>query len=147
LAVALVAAAGIVTAIGGRDRDYAAPDRARVRTLIIMSATPLALALLALSALSAGARPERVWSLTSLAYIALAGARIASTLPEFLRIPDDQVTTRRPWVVILTINSGVFGLLFYNAILLHVFWPILVACAFELLVSVYLVLRLLLGVR
>jgi hypothetical protein len=48
LAIALVAAAGIVTAIGGRDRDYTATDRARIRSLIIVSATPLAVALLGL---------------------------------------------------------------------------------------------------
>ena len=147
LAMALVAAAGIVTAIGGRDRDYAASDLARIRSLIIMAATPLAVALLALSALSAELQPERIWSSVSLVYLALGAARVASTLPEFLRIPTDQAPSRRAVVVILLINVVVFGLLLYNAAFLQAFWPISVACAFELLVGVWLVLRLLLGTR
>jgi hypothetical protein len=57
LAIALVAAAGIVTAIGGRDRDYTATDRARIRSLIIVAATPLAVALLGLVTLSAEVQP------------------------------------------------------------------------------------------
>ncbi len=147
LAVALVAAAGIVTAIGGRDRDYTATDRARIRSLIIVSATPLAVALLGLVTLSAEVQSTRAWSIVSFAYIALGGARIAYTLPEFLRIPDDQSPPWRPWAVILLINAGVFALVFYNALTLIAFWPILTACSFELLVAVYLVLRLLLGSR
>ena len=147
LAIALVAAAGIVTAIGGRDRDYTATDRARIRSLIIVSATPLAVALLGLVTLSAEVQPTRAWSIVSFAYIAMAGARIAYTLPEFLRIPDDHSQSWRPWTVILLLNAGVLALVLYNALTLTAIWPILIACSFELLVAVYLVLRLLLGSR
>jgi hypothetical protein len=49
--------------------------------------------------------------------------------------------------VILLINAGVLALVLYNALTLAAFWPILAACSFELLVAVYLVLRLLLGSR
>jgi hypothetical protein len=71
LGVALVAAVGIVTAIGGRNRDYSLGDRARIRQLVAVAATPLAVALVALTLLSAQVPPERTWSLASLGYAAL----------------------------------------------------------------------------
>lgn len=53
IAVSLVAAAGISTAIGGRDSSYSPADRARVRSLVIVSMTPFFIALIGIALLTA----------------------------------------------------------------------------------------------
>jgi hypothetical protein len=88
LAVALVAAAGIVTAIGGRDRDYSPLDRVTIRGLVIVSATPLAVALLGLVVLSAEVPAAQAWLVVSLGYIVLKVARNVFELCYPLALPN-----------------------------------------------------------
>jgi len=144
LGVALVAAAGIVTAIGGRSRDYSPGDRARIRQLIAIAATPLAVALVALTMLSAQVPPERTWSLASLGYAALIVglSALGTSAASQLRQPTAMV--RRRTGVILALAAGVLLLLLYNGLVLWAFWPVLLACSFHLLGAVLLVLVLLL---
>ena len=80
LSVALVAAAGIVTAIGGRDREYTKLDRVTIRGLVVVAATPLGIALLGLTALSAGMTQERVCVGLSYAYVAVIAVPLALAL-------------------------------------------------------------------
>jgi hypothetical protein len=148
LAVALVAAAGIVTAIGGRDRDYTPLDRVTIRGLVIVSATPLAIALLGLVVLSAEVPTARAWLVLSVGYIGLSVARNVLTLPESIRLrAQDDNLSRRGLGVPVALGLGVVLLLLYNALMLTALWPVLIACSYDLLVAVWLILRLLLGSR
>ncbi len=146
LSVALVAAAGIVTAIGGRDREYTALDRVTIRGLVVVAATPLGIALLGLIALSAGVPTARICSGLSFAYVLVIVIRYALTVPESIRIRvQDPTLPRRGLIVSTGLGIGVALLLLYNAIVLTSLWAVLAACAYELLCAVWLVLRLLLG--
>jgi len=148
LGVALVAAAGIVTAIGGRGRVYTALDRATIRGLVVVAATPLAIALLGLVMLSADAPTTRIWSSVSYAYVAIVVIRYALTFPDSIRMRiQDPSLPRRGLVVSTAIGIGVALFLLHNAVVLATFWPIMAACAYEILIAVWLILRLLLGSR
>jgi hypothetical protein len=148
LAVALVAAAGIVTAIGGRGRDYTPLDRVTIRGLVIVSATPLAIALLGLVLLSAEVPTARAWSAASFGYIALIVARNALALPDSIRLrAQDQSISRLGLALPVALSSGMALLLLYNAVTLAAIWPILVACSYDILIAVRLILALLIGSR
>ena len=148
LGVGLVAAAGIVTAIGGRDRAYTPLDRASIRGLVLVAATPLAIALLGLVMLSADASTTQTWSSVSYAYVAGVVIRYALTFPDSIRVRiQDPSLPRRGLVVSTVLGVGVALFLLHNAVVLSTFWPIVAACAYEILVAVWLILRLLLGSR
>jgi hypothetical protein len=148
LGVALVAAAGIVTAIGGRGRVYTPLDRATIRGLVVVAATPLAIALLGLVMLSADASTARIWSSVSYAYVSVVVIRYALTFPDSIRVRiQDPSLPRRGLVVSTVLSVGVALFLLHNAVVLATFWPIVAACSYEILIAVWLILRLLLGSR
>ena len=79
-------------------------------------------------------------------YVAIIIVRYALTVPPSVRIrAQDPTLPRRGLIVSTALGVAVAFFLLYNAISLGSFWPILVACAWELLAAVWLVLRLLLG--
>ncbi len=67
LAIALIAASGIVTAIGGQGRECTATDRLRITGLFAAAANPLAISLFSMVFISADVHPPTAWSLASLA--------------------------------------------------------------------------------
>jgi hypothetical protein len=146
LGVALVAAAGIVTAIGGRDRVYTPLDRASIRGLVLVAATPLATALFGLVLLSAGVSTPRIWESVSYAYVAMVVIRYALTFPDSIRLRiEDPSLPRRGIIVSTVLGVGVGLFLLYKTVVLVTLWPIVAACAYEVLIAVWLILRLLLG--
>jgi hypothetical protein len=113
-----------------------------------VAATPLAIALLGLVMLSADASTTRIWSSLSYAYVAVVVIRYALTLPDSIRLRiQDPSLPRRGLVVSTALGIGVALFLLHNAVVLAIFWPIVAACAYEILIAVWLILRLLLGSR
>jgi len=145
---AFVAAAGIMTAIGGRNREYTPFDRLRIRSLIGAAALPLAVALLGLSLLSAQIQPARIWSILSFAYVALIAMNAVSFARDFSRLPEQtarvlRTKRQRNGVMWTSAACGVL-LLLYNGLVLSAFWPILASCSTSLLMAVWLILNLVL---
>ena len=145
---AFVAAAGIMTAIGGRNREYTPSDRLRIRSLIGAAALPLAVALLGLSLLSAQIQPARIWSILSFAQVALTAFMAMSFVREVSRLPEQTarvLRTKRQRNGVMWISTAcVVLLLLYNGLVLSAFWPILVSCSTTLLTAVWLILNLVL---
>jgi hypothetical protein len=148
LGIALVAAGGIVTAIGGRDRDYTPSDRIRVRSLILTSAIPLVVGLSGLTLLSAQIQPTHTWVLLSLGSVALIVALTVGVTREAARLPNSaDGVPRTPlyrFPIHFILGAIVVLLLVYNGLVLHAFWPILLVCSYQLVSGVWLVLNLLL---
>jgi len=148
LGVALVAAAGIVTAIGGRNRDYSPEDRVRIRSLILVAAAPLAVSLLGLALISADIPLPQTWSLVSFGTAALIVALALSTTRESARVEGQSAAVRRNTLrrngIHFVLSGGALSVLLYNGFVLSAFWPILVVCSYQLLSAVWLVLSLLL---
>jgi hypothetical protein len=146
LSVALIASAGIVVAIGGRGREYTANERTRIVGLIGFATLPLAVCLFGLVLISASVQPPRLWALTGGAQLLLiltafiVGTRRAA---EFVKDPDSSQTLT--FTVLLAAPAvACVGLLIYNSIWLFAFWPIVAACSYYILVSVWIVFTLVL---
>ena len=146
LAVGLIAAAGIVTAVGGRERDYTLIDRMRIISLVTFAAIPLATSLFSIVLITGTIQPPLLWSLASCAQILMMVAHTAwgqRKAREFASDTKSRVS-RTNVAVLMALSLVCLSLLLYNAFLLGAFWPVVGVCSYYILVSVWLVLRLVL---
>jgi len=146
LAIALIAASGIVTAIGGRGREYTPADRLRITALFASAANPLATSLFAMVLISAAVHPPTVWSLAGLASVLINIAGTLKILPKARALQRNPASAVSLLQIVLTSTLSVASscLLLYNAVSLGAFWPVAGVCAYYILVSVWLVRNLVL---
>jgi hypothetical protein len=136
IAIAVTGFSGVVLVLGGHDRGHASEvDLVRFRLLI--SATLLPLAVVALAFILAAAEVEQsvAWRTCSLfwvvcasttAYLNTRGAARLNTGDRNLRVPRFQ-NVWRGGAVALSGALTVIAVQLANLIVLHAFWPVLLA--------------------
>jgi hypothetical protein len=129
-AVAIAGFSGVVIVFGRRATgEWSRIERARLLNLLLMSFSVLFLSLLTLVLLHAGTAPATTWRIGSGTWSVIAIQRIAVTIRNYARIPQED--PERPGIMVPTSLLGVSAIVVLlslgNVIALKEFWPFLAA--------------------
>jgi hypothetical protein len=142
--VALLGFSGLVVALGRRaSGEWSPAEKLRLVNLLATGVILLGCTLLALTLLSAGLLHAVVWTLSSVAWVALVPPFVVWAFSRASRVAKDDTVTGTYRVVVGAVVVATAAVQVANAAYLAEFWPFFLALAVLLILGVTQFFRLL----